>query len=80
MTPTVSRSSYEVTLLEENRELRDSNKYLREKLTEAYEGRDSCVYINLLDNWQKLIIKSVAQQDEINYLTRELGKTKMKNW
>jgi len=68
------------SLLEENRELRDSNKYLREKLTEAYQGRDSCVYINLLENWQKLLIHSVNQQDEINYLTRELGKTKTRGW
>jgi len=68
------------SLLEENRELRDSNKYLREKLKEAYQGRDSCVYINLVDKWQKLLVKSVAQQDEILYLTRELGKTKTRGW
>jgi len=73
------------SLLEENRELRDSNKYLREKLKEAYkeqskfdEGRKGSAYLNLLKPWKELLVKSVAQQDEINYLTRELGKTKMK--
>lgn len=68
------------SLIEENQELRDSNKYLREKLTEAYQGRDGSSYLNLLEQWQGLLVKSVTQQDEINYLTRELGKTKMKNW
>ena len=80
MTPTVSRSSYEVTLLEENQELRDSNKYLREKLKEAYEGRDSQVYINLRDKWQDLLYHSKVQQDEILRLSIELGKTRMRNW
>ena len=80
MQPANSRSSYEVTLLQENRELKDRNKYLREKLKVNYEGRTSTPYQILLENWQKLLIHSVNQQDEINYLTRELGKTKRRNW
>jgi len=68
------------SLIEENQELRDSNKYLRNKLREAYEGRNSSAYLDLRKQWRTLLIKSVDQQDEINYLTRELGKTRMRNW
>ena len=67
------------SLMEENQELRDSNKYLREKLSEAYGRRYGSAYLNLLKQWQGLLVKSVAQQDQINYLTRELGKTRMRN-
>jgi len=67
------------SLIEENQELRDSNKYLREKLKEAYSKRDSD-YHRLLKQWQGLLVKSVDQQDQIDYLTRELGKTRMRNW
>ena len=73
------------SLIEENQELRDTNKYLREKLRESYKeqaksdkGRKGSAYLNLLKQWQGLLVKSVVQQDEIDYLTRELGKTQMK--
>ena len=75
----VSRSSYEVTLLQENRDLRDDNTYLRKKLASAYKDAE-VDYPNLLKQWKSLLVKSVIQQDEIAYLTHELGKTKLKKW
>jgi len=68
------------SLLEENRELRDSNKYLRNKLAEAYKGRDCDVYKNLLTKYQQQLVKCAEIQHLNDYYEGErnyhLGKRK----
>ena len=64
-------------LVADNKRLTEDNLYVRAKLAELY--RDD-KYYNLLKLYQKQLVKSVDQQDEINYLNRELGKTKMRKW
>ena len=68
------------SLLEENQELRDSNKYLRNKLMEAYKGRDCDVYKNLLTKYQQQLVKCAEIQHLNDYYEGErnyhLGKRK----
>ena len=59
--------------------LEDSNRYLRDKLRLAYKEKN-LKYDILLKQWQNLLYHSKVQQDEIDYLNRQLGKTKMRKW
>jgi cell division septum initiation protein DivIVA len=67
------------TLIEENRELRDSNKYLREKLSVLYAETG---YYKLLKTYQSLLVKNATQQQQIDQLEgtihRLSGKDKLK--
>jgi len=61
------------------RELEASNKYLRDKLRLAYKEKD-IKYELLLKQWQNLLYHSKVQQDEIDYLNRQLWKTPVTKW
>ena len=81
------------SLIEENQELRDSNKYLREKLREAYKeqakfdkeqakfdkGRKESAYLNLLTTYQKLLVKNVTQQHQIDQLEGTVHRLTVKD-
>ena len=66
-------------LIEENRELRDRNTYLRKKLKEAYQCRDSSAYLNLLTTYQKLLVKNATQQHQIDQLEGTVHRLTVKD-